>query len=67
VGEFFAGYGARHHGLGYIIIMASGQLKTDYLFAAIVASTGLGMLIFGAVSLAGNAVLARWFRDQRFD
>ncbi|MGB1276618.1 MAG: ABC transporter permease, partial [Nannocystaceae bacterium] len=39
VGEFFAGYGSESFGLGYVVIQASGQLKTDLLFAAILAST----------------------------
>lgn len=60
VGEFFAGYGADEYGLGYLIIVTSGQLRTDYLFAAILASTLLGLATFGAVSLIGAAVLRRW-------
>jgi NitT/TauT family transport system permease protein len=64
VGEFFAGYGAEHYGLGYIIILTSGQLKTAYLFAAILASTLLGMLIFGLVGLVGDAILDRWYQDR---
>lgn len=64
VGEFFAGYGADRHGLGYLIIVTSAQLKTDYLFASVLCCTMLGLLIFGAVSLAGNAVLNHWYRHQ---
>jgi NitT/TauT family transport system permease protein len=64
VGEFFAGYGARTHGLGYLIIVTTGQLKTAYLFAAIGCSTLLGLALFGAVSAAGQAILRRWYRQQ---
>ena len=60
VGEFFVGYGARSHGLGYLIVQTSGQLKTDYLFAAVLASTTLGLAIFAAVSLFGALLLRRW-------
>lgn len=60
VGEFFAGYSMTRFGLGYLIIQTSGQLNTPYLFAAILASTALGLAIFGCVSAAGAAVLARW-------
>ncbi len=59
-GEFFAGYGARQHGLGYYIIVASGQLKTDLLFTAILASTALGWGIFMMVTMVGNRLTARW-------
>jgi NitT/TauT family transport system permease protein len=64
VGEFFAGYGADRHGLGYVIIVTSAQLKTAYLFAAVLCCTALGLVIFGAVSIAGNAVLNHWYRHQ---
>ncbi len=64
VGEFFAGYGARQFGLGYLITLTSGQLKTAYLFAAILCSTALGLAMFGAVGGAGEAILKRWYRHQ---
>jgi NitT/TauT family transport system permease protein len=64
VGEFFAGYGADRHGLGYLVIVTSAQLKTAYLFAAVLCCTALGLVIFGAVSIAGNAVLNHWYRHQ---
>ena len=60
MGEFFAGYGAQRQGLGYLIIVTSGQLKTAYLFAAILAATLLGLAFFAGVSLAGRIVLERW-------
>lgn len=60
VGEFFAGHSAEHHGLGYLIIVSSSQLKTPLLFAVIFCSTLLGLLIFGATSWVGAAVFARW-------
>jgi NitT/TauT family transport system permease protein len=64
VGEFFAGYGADRYGLGYLIILTSGQLKTAYLFAAVFCSTALGLAIFGLVSSVGNAILSRWYKHQ---
>ncbi|MCB0218149.1 MAG: ABC transporter permease subunit [Chrysiogenetes bacterium] len=60
MGEFFAGYGAARQGLGYLIIVTSGQLKTAYLFAAIFAATLLGLAFFTGVSLAGRWILERW-------
>ena len=60
VGEFFAGYGAERFGLGYLVRQTSDQLKTAELFAAVIASTALGIGIFGAVSMAGVTILTRW-------
>lgn len=65
VGEFFAGYGSAHQGLGYLIVMTSGQLKTSYLFACIGASTALGLVIFTSVGMVGDAILARWKETRR--
>lgn len=59
VGEFFAGYGSDRFGLGYLIVLTSGQLKTDYLFAAILAAALLGLLIFSLVGWVGERVLSR--------
>jgi NitT/TauT family transport system permease protein len=61
VGEFFVGYGTQHHGLGFIILYAGPQLKTDQLFAATMASALLGVVMFAATTLVGKAVLARWY------
>ena len=63
VGEFFAGFGSGKFGLGYLIFQTSAQLKTAALFAAIIASTVLGLVAFGGVSLVGDRLLARWRRD----
>lgn len=60
VGEFFVGYGTKQHGLGFIILYAGPQLKTDQLFAATVASALLGVCMFGGVTLIGRWLLARW-------
>ena len=60
VGEFFAGYGVDDFGLGYLIILTSGQAKTDYLFACILFCTVLGLGIFSSVNLMSNMLLSRW-------
>ena len=52
--------GAERFGLGYLVRQTSDQLKTAELFAAVIASTALGIGIFGAVSMAGVTILARW-------
>ena len=60
VGEFFAGYGTEDFGLGYLIILANGQAKTDLLFASILFSTLLGLGIFTAVGALNTILLRRW-------
>ncbi len=60
VGEFFAGYGSESLGLGYVVIQTSGQLKTDLLFAAILASTLLGLVLFAVVTFVGKLLLKRY-------
>ncbi|HEV7732124.1 MAG TPA: ABC transporter permease subunit [Candidatus Binatia bacterium] len=59
-GEIFAGYGAEAPGLGYLIMVTSGQLRTAYLFAAVLSCTLLGLLAFGTLALVGGLVTARW-------
>jgi NitT/TauT family transport system permease protein len=60
VGEFFAGYGNNRFGLGYLIRLTSEQARTDELFAAVIASTVLGIGIFALVNVLGRTVLGRW-------
>jgi NitT/TauT family transport system permease protein len=60
VGEVFAGYGAEARGLGYLVTVTAGQLKTAYLFAAIGASTALGLVFFAALAWLRAVVCARW-------
>ena len=61
VGEFFAGYSEKWFGLGYLIPAWKDGLNQDRLFAAILASTLLGLAIFATVNAIGAAVLARWY------
>lgn len=61
VGEFFTGYGTSGGGLGFLIRVTADQSKTPELFAAVLASTALGICIFGIVSAVGAVVLGRWY------
>ncbi|MBP87475.1 MAG: ABC transporter permease [Planctomycetaceae bacterium] len=61
VGEFFAGLGSTRAGLGYLISRAGDQTNTAELFAAVIASTLLGILVFTTVNLAGATILSRWY------
>ena len=61
VGEFFVGAGTGRYGLGFLIRQKLELLQTPEMFAAVIASTLLGVIIFASVSLAGATVLARWY------
>jgi NitT/TauT family transport system permease protein len=61
VGEFFAGYGTKRYGLGFLMQVTIDQLQTDYLFATVMVSTLFGVGIFTLVNLAGGAILQRWY------
>ena len=60
VGESLAGFGDQQFGLGYLVFATSGQLKTSYLFAAIICSTLLGLLMFGIITVLGDFLTRRW-------
>ena len=60
VGEFVAGFSEDAAGLGILVLSAYRQLRTDLLFAAVLAASMLGLVLFGAVSLAGTRLLRRW-------
>ncbi len=60
VGEFFLGLGAQRFGLGYLILQASNFTKTDELFAAVLASTGLGVAVFLLIQWSSETILSRW-------
>jgi NitT/TauT family transport system permease protein len=60
VGEVFAGYGAEARGLGYLVTATASQLRTAYLFAAVIACTALGLVFFGVLGWIRQAVTARW-------
>jgi NitT/TauT family transport system permease protein len=60
VGEFVAGFSEGAAGLGILVLAAYRQLRTDLMFAAVLCASGLGIVLFGAVSLAGTRLLRRW-------
>jgi NitT/TauT family transport system permease protein len=53
VGEFVGGEG----GLGYLLLIANGNMDTALLFAGIVALTVLGVVLFGLIGLLERLVL----------
>ncbi|WP_224241449.1 ABC transporter permease [Hyalangium gracile] len=60
VGEFVAGFSEGTAGLGILVLAAYRQLRTDLMFAAVLCAAGLGIVLFGTVSLAGTRLLRRW-------
>jgi NitT/TauT family transport system permease protein len=60
VGEFFVGAGMGRGGLGFLIRQKLEQLQTAELFAAVIASAVLGVVIFASISLLSATVLSRW-------
>ncbi|MBM7116620.1 ABC transporter permease [Archangium primigenium] len=60
VGEFVAGFSEDAAGLGILVLTAYRHLRTDLLFAAVLAASVLGLGLFGAVSLSGWRLLRRW-------
>lgn len=60
VGEFFVGYGGSGFGLGYLIRLSAERYQADRLFAAVLLSTLLGVVIFSTVSLLAQTALSRW-------
>lgn len=65
VGEFVAGFSESGAGLGILILSSYRQLRTDLLFAAVLFASMLGLLLFGAVNLAGYLLLRRWHPSAR--
>ena len=55
VGEFVGS----NSGLGYLLIVTQGNLRTDLLFADLVVLTFMGLLLYYGVELIGKVVLRR--------
>jgi NitT/TauT family transport system permease protein len=67
VGELFAGFAEGAPGLGIVVQSAYKQLRTDLLFAAVLTATGLGLVLFAAVSVASARILGRWHPSEKAD
>jgi NitT/TauT family transport system permease protein len=64
VGEIFAGVAQKNPGLGFVIFAASDQFNMAFVFAAIAATTLLGISLFALVTFVGDRYLLHW-RDRR--
>jgi NitT/TauT family transport system permease protein len=60
VGEFLVGMMGSGEGLGVRIVSAKKFGQTDLVFAAVIVASVLGLLMFGAVNIAGRILLRRW-------
>jgi NitT/TauT family transport system permease protein len=63
VGDFLVGHGQDKYGLGFLILQSRDRLRMDKLFAAVICSTLLGVLIFAGMSLLSRTILKRWSTD----
>ena len=57
VGEYFTSVSGKSYGIAYLVIINADNARTAYLFATTIMSAILGLLIFGAVTVVGNAIL----------
>jgi len=64
VGEFFTGFEPDWYGLGYLLSGSISWMDTARTFAVIIASTLLGLTIFGAMSLLDATIRNRWYDPQ---
>ncbi|MHC5861529.1 ABC transporter permease [Nostoc sp.] len=60
VAEFVAGTGGVKAGIAYRILIYSYNLQTPRMFAALFLTTGLGVLIFIALSALSDFILNNW-------
>ncbi len=60
VAEFVAGTGGARAGIAYQILISSFNLQVPRMFAALVLTTGLGVLIFVTMTLISDYLLRNW-------
>ncbi|HIK30771.1 MAG TPA: ABC transporter permease [Oscillatoriales cyanobacterium M59_W2019_021] len=64
VAEFVAGTGGANSGIAYQMLIAGYNLQIPRMFAALVMITGLGILIFVALSALSDAILGDWHESS---
>ncbi|MDZ8188877.1 MAG: ABC transporter permease [Nostoc sp. ChiSLP02] len=60
VAEFVAGTGGAKSGIAYRILISSYNLQIPRMFAALLLTTGLGVLIFVGLSALSEFILSKW-------
>jgi NitT/TauT family transport system permease protein len=60
VAEFVAGTGGTKSGIAYQILISSYNLQIPRMFAALLMTTGLGVIIFVVLTLLSDFLLGKW-------
>lgn len=60
VAEFVAGTGGARSGIAYRILISSYNLQIPRMFAALLLTTGLGVVIFVGLTVLSDWVLGKW-------
>jgi NitT/TauT family transport system permease protein len=60
VAEFVAGTGGTQSGIAYQILMSSFNLQIPRMFAALIMTTALGVLIFVTLTILSDLLLRHW-------
>ncbi|NJN22350.1 MAG: ABC transporter permease [Leptolyngbya sp. RL_3_1] len=60
VAEFVAGTGGSRAGIAYQILMASYNLQIPRMFAALIMTTALGVMIFVGLTVLSDRLLSHW-------
>lgn len=60
VAEFVAGTGGARSGIAYQILMSSYNLQIPRMFAALLMTTALGVIIFISLTLLSDQLLRHW-------
>jgi NitT/TauT family transport system permease protein len=64
VAEFVAGTGGRDSGIAYQILISSYNLEIPKMFAALLLTTGLGIIIFTIVSMISTLAIGHWHESN---
>jgi NitT/TauT family transport system permease protein len=64
VAEFVAGTGGRHSGIAYQILISSYNLEIPKMFAALLLTTGLGIMIFTIISVVSTLAIGHWHESN---
>lgn len=68
IGEYFIGSGASgFSGLGSAMSIWQSQSNTPALMAAVLMSTGIGVLFFSAINFVSKTILFRWTQAAQFE
>jgi NitT/TauT family transport system permease protein len=65
VGEFVAGVLDQNAGLGVAVLVAKKYGHTDFIFAAVLAASVLGLAMLTAINIAGWLLLRRWHASEQ--